>query len=77
MHAFLAPGPHEILILLIIGLILLAPIAIAVVAIVVFSRSRKRSADNPNLKPCPDCGRFVSLRAATCPQCGCPLQTQP
>jgi hypothetical protein len=26
-----------------------------------------------NLKPCPDCGHEVSLRANRCPQCGGPL----
>lgn len=28
---------------------------------------------NPNLLPCPDCGRQVSRRAASCPSCGCPI----
>ncbi len=78
MLAFAISGSFELLFILIIGLIVLVPAAVAVVALViVFSRSRNRSADDPNLTPCPDCGRLVSLRAATCPQCGCPLQTQP
>ncbi len=25
------------------------------------------------LQPCPDCGHQVSRRAASCPQCGCPI----
>ena len=32
---------------------------------------------NPNLQPCPDCGREVSKRAASCPNCGCPLNAPP
>jgi hypothetical protein len=24
----------------------------------------------PNQKPCPDCGKLVSTRAAICPNCG-------
>jgi hypothetical protein len=28
-----------------------------------------------NLRPCPDCQREVSRRAAQCPHCGCPLAT--
>lgn len=68
MLAFLGfPGPVE---LMIIGVMLLVPVAIVVALI----RSRKPLGNNPNLRPCPDCGRFVSLRATTCPQCGCPLQ---
>lgn len=28
------------------------------------------------LRPCPDCGAEVSLRAPTCPKCGAPLQSK-
>ena len=31
---------------------------------------------NPNLLPCPDCGRNVSRLATSCPQCGRPLKPQ-
>lgn len=31
---------------------------------------------NPNLRPCPDCGRGISKRAAFCPGCGCPRPGQ-
>lgn len=27
----------------------------------------------PKLRPCPDCGKEISVRAAVCPQCGCPI----
>lgn len=29
--------------------------------------------DGSKLRPCPDCNREVSRRAAQCPHCGCPL----
>ena len=73
MLAFWTPGPLELIIIGIMGFVLSAVVVALVVAL---NRSSKASGSNPNLKPCPDCGRFVSLRATTCPQCGCPLQTQ-
>ena len=73
MLAFFVPGAIEIII---IGVIVLVPIAVIVALVVVRTRSQKPSGSNPNLRPCPDCGRFVSLRATACPQCGCPLQAQ-
>ena len=73
MLAYFLPGPIE---LIIIGVIVLVPVAIVVALVVALKLSRKPSGSNPNLKPCPDCGRFVSLRATTCPQCGCPLEAQ-
>lgn len=72
MLAFSMPGPIE---LIIISMVVAVPVAI-VVALVVIQRGRKASDINSKLTPCPDCGRFVSLRATTCPQCGCPLQRQ-
>ena len=41
----------------------------ACVAVVVIANQRRQQ-DNPNLRPCPDCGHFISVRAATCPKCG-------
>jgi hypothetical protein len=32
------------------------------------------SVKNPNLRPCPDCGHFISVRAAACPHCGGPVK---
>ena len=32
---------------------------------------------NSKLKPCPDCTKLVSQRAATCPHCGCPISAPP
>ena len=71
--AFFMPGPIE---LLIIGLVCLAPLAALIVIAVVLARSKKTGSDaaaNPNLFPCPDCGRMVSQQAPACPQCGRPL----
>ena len=73
MLAFWTPGPLELIIVGIMGLVLSA---VVIALVVVLKGSRNASGNNPNLKPCPDCGRFVSLRATTCPQCGCPLQTE-
>lgn len=35
------------------------------------------STENPNLTPCPACGREISKAAAACPQCGHPMQHAP
>jgi len=69
LFAFFAPGPMEV----ILGLFCLAVFAGIVVLAVVLSTSQKNRsgpAANPNLYPCPDCGRFVSRQAPNCPQCG-------
>ncbi len=72
MLAFAVPGLIE---LIIISIVVAVPVAIVVVLIVTRG-ARRASGTNPKPTPCPDCGRFVSLRATTCPQCGCPLQKQ-
>jgi hypothetical protein len=62
----------NIVLLLILGAI----VAGAVIAVVfaVIRQSGARPSDNPNLAPCPDCGRYISVRAATCPLCGAPVK---
>ena len=61
-------GAMEILVLLMILLLIGVPI---VVAIVIISKSAGKSQmNNPNLTPCPDCHKFVSINATTCPHCG-------
>jgi hypothetical protein len=73
VFSFFAVGPMELLIL---GLLCLGSLAGIVVLVVVLSTSRKGrggATANPNLYPCPDCGRFVSRQAPNCPQCGRPL----
>ncbi len=66
-------SPVELLVIGAIGLLFLAP-AVVVVAILVNKGQRSSNArSNPNLAPCPDCGRLVSRQAVSCPQCGRPL----
>ncbi len=60
--------------LIVIGFILFVPIAIVAVVLAVVARSRKAQASNPNLTRCPDCQGLVSVRAPSCPKCGCPLK---
>ena len=67
----LMPGPWE---LAIIGLVCLVPLAGVVVLIVVLYRDLSSSDSNPNLEPCPDCGRSASIHATSCPHCGCPFE---
>jgi hypothetical protein len=61
---------------IVLGLLCLGVLAAIVVLVVVLSMLRKGrggAAINPNLYPCPDCGRLVSRQAPDCPQCGRPL----
>ena len=50
--------------------------AIVVGLVLLFATRRPSglSVNNPNLRPCPDCGRPISIRAAACPQCGGPVK---
>lgn len=66
------PGILEILIIL--GI--LGAVAVGVILVIVSATRRTGGApsDNPNLRPCPDCGRSVSIRATTCPHCGGPVK---
>jgi hypothetical protein len=63
--------------LLIIVLCLGAMALPLIVAVCVIAASRRPAAgtppSNPNLAPCPDCGRLVSIHAEACPQCGHPF----
>jgi hypothetical protein len=64
----------------VLGLVIIAALVIVVVTVIVAvvvaatRRSGSASSNNPNLTPCPDCGRLVSIRATTCPHCGGPVQ---
>ena len=69
-------GPMEMLIVGFVALLMLGGV-VAVVVVLVSSQSRKSTPSNPNLTPCPDCGRLVSRRAVSCPQCGRPLNPPP
>ena len=46
------------------------------IVILVLVLATRRPSATPNLYPCPDCGRSVSVHADSCPQCGCPLQAE-
>ena len=71
MFALFVPGILE---LLIIACVLGIPILVMAVILVTNRQSRAQYTQNPNLRPCSDCGRYVSVRASTCPGCGGPLQ---
>jgi hypothetical protein len=48
-----------------------------VVGLVLLFATRRPSGlavNNPNLRPCPDCGQLISVRAAACPHCGGPVK---
>ncbi len=54
---------------------LVALIGALVVMIALFRNSQSSPRGNSNLRPCPDCGQPVSVRAVTCPHCGAPLKS--
>ena len=75
MLAFMSVGWVEILVILaIVGLMAVGGV-IAVVVIVAATKKKGDSA-NPNLFPCPDCGRHVSRLAKSCPNCGRPFSSE-
>lgn len=57
-----------ILILAAIALIAI-PVGI-VVAISMALRRQSGTSANPNLFPCPDCQKLISIQATACPNCG-------
>jgi len=66
------PGPMEMLILLVMGLVCLGvPIAIVVTVFAVARRSGRSTPDSP---PCPSCGTYLVPGAKFCHQCGSSLQ---
>jgi predicted amidophosphoribosyltransferase len=68
-------GLLELLIVLgVLGLLVCG--VVAVVVVVVTTSKRRSSPANPNLLPCPDCGRHVSRLAKSCPNCGRPLASE-
>lgn len=74
--AMFGVSPIELMIVGFVSLLMLGGV-VAVVMILVNSQSRSSTPSNPNLTPCPDCGRFVSRLAISCPQCGRPLSPPP
>ena len=69
---FGVPGPLELLILLVMGLVCLGvPIAIL---IAVFAVARRSGPSTPDSPPCPSCGTHVVPGARFCHQCGTSLE---
>jgi len=66
------PGIWELAILGFLALFAVAA-AVAVVAVVLVSSRPKKPASYPQQTPCPGCHNLVSIHAAACPKCGCPL----
>jgi hypothetical protein len=69
-------GPLELVCLAMGFLLIVIPAAIVTVVVATRRGKTESRPDNPNLLPCPDCGRFVSPLAVACPQCGRPLKPQ-
>lgn len=67
---------HWLILLGIAGLVFGVPL---VIVLLLVSTNRRNSGmhgfDNPNLTPCPDCGKYISRLAVACPNCGRPLKS--
>lgn len=63
--------------LIVLGILGLVVGGVVVVVVVIVTTSKRQGGSaNPNLFPCPDCGRHVSRLAAFCPNCGRPLASK-
>lgn len=65
-------GSYE---LLIVGGMLAIPVILGGGLLFMMTRSRQEPPTPGALQPCPDCRRSISRRAASCPHCGCPLDS--
>ncbi len=75
MAGMVGIGPFELL--FIVGFLgLLVAGVVAMVVVVLAASKRHGGSRNPNLFPCPDCGRHVSRLATSCPNCGRPLASK-
>lgn len=68
-------NPMEMLIVVGVSLVMLGGPPVIAAVILYYALRKKPLPPNPNLSPCPDCGRLVSHQAASCPQCGRPLNS--
>ncbi len=75
MLGMMGIGPLELLIVLAVLGLLVGGVVVVVVVILAASK-KKGGPANPNLFPCPDCGRQVSRLAKSCPNCGRPLASE-
>jgi hypothetical protein len=71
LTAFFVPGLFE---LIIIACILGFPLLVIGTVLSTQRRTGVDHSENPNLRPCSDCGHPISVRAHTCPQCGGPVK---
>lgn len=62
-------GIQEMLILLILLGLMVAPVVGVIIVVFAVQRSR-RNGIAADLRPCPDCGGTVSVYAPGCPHCG-------
>jgi ABC-type glycerol-3-phosphate transport system permease component len=63
----------SILILLIVVVVLIL-VPIGIVLVVTSVRRKDDLTLNPNLAPCPDCQKLISIHAPMCPHCGRPMK---
>jgi len=68
------PGPMELLIILVTGLVCLGVPVAALVA--VFMIARKSGGSGSDAPPCSNCGSHVVPGGRFCHQCGNPLEPQ-
>ena len=62
---------------IILGVLALLVGGVVVVIVVALTTAKRQGGSvNPDLFPCPDCGRHVSRLAASCPNCGRPLASK-
>jgi predicted RNA-binding Zn-ribbon protein involved in translation (DUF1610 family) len=78
LHGRIKGGVMSVVALLVIvGLVGLVVVSGVIAVVVVLTTSKRQSGTaNPNLFPCPDCGRQVSRLAKSCPNCGRPLASE-
>ena len=68
--------PWSTILMIVLGLGILSAAILVAVLLLISRKARSERARNPNLTPCPDCGRYVSRVAPNCPQCGRPITPQ-
>jgi len=61
--------------LVLIGLVVVVALVVALLIALTTRRSRSTASQNPHLRPCPDCGHAISVRANSCPHCGGPVKS--
>ena len=60
-RAMMGVGVTELLLLLVIGFVLMVPLAVGVLAVMRAGRGRQT-------RPCPSCGATTGVQSPTCPQ---------